>query len=289
VPLPWEEIEIGIDRAWLEREWRLAERAAAGETTPDHRDCSLGVCTACGLPCAGTVPVVAVAAAAPTSIPALHDAAATSASIAVLDSTAPSPFHRTPFIFARHASAAMIGHLEMMKQFERAFRRAEVKVAISAGFNPRPRLRFALSMPLGVEADFEYAEVDLVDPVPPDFIQRINTALPQGFHILKTLTPLSGGLPTMTSILYRIISMKGSMLSTRLNEMLSQELSFERKGKVRKVLVSEFIEDISIISDEIHLRLKLAEGPGLPISEIINPLREIDPDLRVIRSSFDYL
>jgi radical SAM-linked protein len=270
------------------------------------------------------VPVVAVEAPAPGwALPSLNCSDELHSNG---DAITPSTFHRTAFIFARHASAAppksalhgaggragasvlgsdrmsqnaegtalppaaaMIGHLEMMKQFERAFRRAGVKVAISAGFNPRPRLRFALSLPLGVEADSEYAEVDLVAPPPPDFIQRINAALPQGFHIMKTLDPPSGGLPAKTSILYRIISMKGSMLSARLKEMLSRELSFERKGRARKVLVSEFIEDISVISDEIHLRLKLVEGPGLPISEILNPLRAIDPDLRVIRSSFDYL
>lgn len=299
-PLPWEDIEIGIDRGWLEREWRLAERAAAGEATSERRDCSLGVCTACGLPCAGTMPVVAVEAIPRSGFPPGgscfsqrdSDFAAAPARAPLLHSNPegnnPPSFHRVAFIFARHASAAMISHLELMKQFERAFRRAGIKPVLTAGFNPRPRLRFALSLPLGVEADAEYAEVDLVAPAPPDFAARLNAALPPGIRVARTAPPAAAGLPTVTSVLYRIISAKVAALETRLRAMLTEELSFTRKGKVRKALVADFIEEPAIVAGEIHLRLRLPPGPGLPISEILNPLREIDPGLRVVRTSFDF-
>ncbi|WP_054632612.1 TIGR03936 family radical SAM-associated protein [Thermoclostridium stercorarium] len=55
------------------------------------------------------------------------------------------------FRFDRGEELKYIGHLDVMRLFERAFKRAEIPVTHSQGFNPRPHIVFAQPMALGFQ------------------------------------------------------------------------------------------------------------------------------------------
>ena len=69
-----------------------------------------------------------------------------------------------------------------------AFRRAGIPAAHSQGFNPLPRLEIPSPLALGVAGEGEIAGVDTVIFVSaPDFIRRINPALPEGFQVTRAM------------------------------------------------------------------------------------------------------
>ena len=68
--------------------------------------------------------------------------------------------------FGRRKPIQFISHLDLMRVWERMFRRARLPVAHSHGFNPRPLLTFAAPLPVGVLSRNDLLEVVLQEPVP---------------------------------------------------------------------------------------------------------------------------
>ena len=58
----------------------------------------------------------------------------------------------------------LISHRDLLRTFERLFRRAEICVRPSEGFHPKPRMNFASPLALGIAGLDEVLEVDLAAP-----------------------------------------------------------------------------------------------------------------------------
>lgn len=78
-----------------------------------------------------------------------------------------------------------IGHLDLMKLFQRNFSRVGIPIKYSEGFNPKPKLSIANPLSLGIESEEEYMDVDLEDKISvEDFIEKMNNALPKDVQII---------------------------------------------------------------------------------------------------------
>ncbi|KNF09443.1 hypothetical protein CLPU_3c02220 [Gottschalkia purinilytica] len=79
-----------------------------------------------------------------------------------------------------------ISHLDLMRLFQRAFRRADIPLKYSEGFNPQPKMAFATALSLGVSSDGEYMDIELEDNIDiKEFVDRTNSVLPDGIKIVK--------------------------------------------------------------------------------------------------------
>jgi radical SAM-linked protein len=77
-----------------------------------------------------------------------------------------------------------ISHLDLMRLFMRAFRRAALPVKITQGFSPHIKFSIKRALKLGLESGNEEATVILKQPLnPEEFKIRINQQLPQGITI----------------------------------------------------------------------------------------------------------
>jgi radical SAM-linked protein len=78
-----------------------------------------------------------------------------------------------------------ISHRDVARALERAFRIAQLPLAFSEGFSPRPRVSFGLALSTGHESDAEYVDIVLAEPVDLDSLaSRLNGALPEGIDIV---------------------------------------------------------------------------------------------------------
>ena len=90
--------------------------------------------------------------------------------------------------FYKHEQVMFVSHLDMQRLFQRAFRRADLPLAYSNGFNPHPLLSFATALSVGYTSDCEYFDVMLSEYVSPaEFKRRVNAVLPQGVHIVDAV------------------------------------------------------------------------------------------------------
>ena len=87
-------------------------------------------------------------------------------------------------LFEKVGTARFISHLDLMRLFQRAFKRAGLPLTHTQGFNPRPSVSIALPLSLGAESHCELLDFDLEQPVPLDDIRdRLNASLIGGIRV----------------------------------------------------------------------------------------------------------
>ena len=90
-------------------------------------------------------------------------------------------------LFEKTDNAIYISHLDLMRLFQRAFKRAGLPLTHTQGFNPRPSVSIALPLSLGVESICELLDFDLEgEQLPGEKITaRLNEALVDGVKVLS--------------------------------------------------------------------------------------------------------
>ena len=93
-------------------------------------------------------------------------------------------------LFEKKGNAIWISHLDLMRLFQRAFKRAGLRLKHTQGFNPRPSVSIALPLSVGIESQCEVLEFDLDgETISCDEIKdRLNCALVDGISILDVYT-----------------------------------------------------------------------------------------------------
>ena len=166
-PLPWDHIDSGLDKRWLAED---LQRALQASVVPD---CSFAGCSDCGVcgPDLGNnvvVPPPAVPAAKPQQAPP-------SARVS-----------RIRFRFSKTGPMALLSHLDLVRLLERALRRSGLPVSFTGGFHPLPRLQLALALPLGVEGEGEWMDLEFLEAVDAaEVMDRWQRTLPPGLQLLS--------------------------------------------------------------------------------------------------------
>ena len=79
-----------------------------------------------------------------------------------------------------------ISHLDLVRLFRRASRRARLPVTITKGFSPRLKISITKALKLGIESGSEEVIFGLdKDIVPEEFVSNINSKLPEGVKVLR--------------------------------------------------------------------------------------------------------
>ena len=63
--------------------------------------------------------------------------------------------------FRKYGVMKFIGHLDMMRYFQKAMRRAEIDIAYSEGFSPHQIMSFAAPLGVGITSDGEYLDIEV--------------------------------------------------------------------------------------------------------------------------------
>ena len=165
--------------------------------------------------------------------------------------------------FTKEDYLRYIGHLDLLRLFQRCFNRAGIELNYSQGFNPRPKFSIANPLSLGVESIGEYMDIDLLYQVPvDDFITKMNNVLPEGIKILEGLYPKdTKSISAILDLARYEIKCKTKRkitkeeLSIIINSWLEKEeilISRLRKRKKSKITIEEnirfLIKEVQVIS-----------------------------------------
>ena len=90
--------------------------------------------------------------------------------------------------FQKTNNIKFLSHLDTLRTLHRAFKRANLPLSYSKGFNPHPAISVASPLSVGIESYAEYADTELNEFVDPtDLVNSLNQQLPDGFRITKAL------------------------------------------------------------------------------------------------------
>jgi radical SAM-linked protein len=166
----------------------------------------------------------------------------------------PKTRQRLRITFAKGEPIKYISHLDLMRTWERALRRAQVPLAYSEGFNPRPKISIASALPVGFTGRGEVMDVVLSRHTSPySFAKRLKPHLPPGLEILS-VEEVYLSLPSLQSQMryaeYRVV-MESEETREGMEKRVEQVLSAqslpcrrERKGRVTEHNLRPLIDDL---------------------------------------------
>ena len=90
-------------------------------------------------------------------------------------------------LFEKTGNAIFISHLDLMRLFQRAFKRAGLHLTPTQGYNPRPSVSMALPLSLGMESKCELMDFELEGDIPEndEVLTRLNQSLISGVRVLS--------------------------------------------------------------------------------------------------------
>jgi radical SAM family uncharacterized protein/radical SAM-linked protein len=120
-----------------------------------------------------------------------------------VDSTRPRGF-RYRFRFEKTGATALLGHLDVVRELPRVWRRAGVTAVYTRGFHPKPDMSFAPALSLGVASLDEHVDVRLVDDLDAaalaDLTARMTARSPQGLRFTGAVRVVEGAIGLAKSI-----------------------------------------------------------------------------------------
>ncbi|MEY4548615.1 MAG: hypothetical protein RL685_4810 [Pseudomonadota bacterium] len=160
--------------------------------------------------------------------------------------------------FQKLGPAALIGHLDLMKELSRVIRRAGLRPVYSQGFHPKPRMSFGPALALGVASLDEKIDVDLIDPPGSDttLLQQLNAVTSSGLAFVSaerfaadTITLGSAIDGARYLLVFAASAIPQDVLATKIAEFLQREKSTIRrtsKGIGRLIDVRARVRDLRL-------------------------------------------
>ena len=88
--------------------------------------------------------------------------------------------------FAKEGAMKFIGHLDIMRYFQKAIRRAGIPIAFSGGFSPHMIMSFAAPLGVGVTSSGEYFDMELTEEMSSaEMTKRLNDTMAEGMKVIS--------------------------------------------------------------------------------------------------------
>jgi len=103
--------------------------------------------------------------------------------------------------FSKHGPIRFIGHLDVMRYFQKAIRRAELDIAYSSGFSPHQIMSFAAPLGVGLESNGEYMDIEVHSITScEDVMNRLNAVSAPGIEVTSVKILPEGAGNAMASV-----------------------------------------------------------------------------------------
>ncbi|MDZ7318788.1 MAG: TIGR03960 family B12-binding radical SAM protein [candidate division KSB1 bacterium] len=280
--LPWDHISKGVSKDFLKREyqWALEERI-----TPDCRD---SFCHACGMMSQPVCEQILFQKS--------EDSSGTPSRPAADEGSKQVDYGRIPkklkvptepavrilrLKYEKKESIRFTSHLDLIRIFERSFRRASIKLVYSQGFHPHPKIAYGPPLAMGFTSAAEYLDLHYYREQERDIKLALNRNLPAGLQVLDTRI-LYGKPHSLTSIINRAEyqvklhrHFDQSYLTQVIAEFLQQpQIVMERirDNGAQQMDIRPFIERIAVdgTSGCLLLSLNFINGKTVRVQEVLN-------------------
>lgn len=168
--------------------------------------------------------------------------------------------------YSQGEQVRFISHLDFLRTITRTFKRAEVPVKYSEGFNPHMVMTIGLPLSVGTTSCCDCLDVELTEEVDTDILkERINACAPNGIYVNEikksdSLIPLY----RIDSAVYQ--SSFKTDIPVKLEDYISApEVMTQKKSKrkIKEVNIKDFIRNIEVIgSDGINHCIKMHINAG---------------------------
>ena len=195
-------------------------------------------------------------------------------------------------LFEKKGNAVWISHLDLMRLFQRAFKRSALPLKHTQGFNPRPSVSIALPLSVGVESSCELLDFDLdCDHIScEDICSRLNETLVDGVKVLAVYD--NGTKIKHLSFLQCCVDLEYDAqipqnIADAIRELFSrQEVLVEKKSKngISEQNIIPMIRSLEVLPmDEHWIRIQAkicCQNPTLNPAQIGAAIEKYLPDMK---------
>lgn len=185
--------------------------------------------------------------------------------------------------FRKYGPVRFIGHLDVMRFFQKAIRRAEIDVAYSSGYSPHQIMSFAAPLGVGLTSNGEYMDIEVNSMIScEDIMHRLNQASVPGIEVIQVnILPEKAGnaMASVAAASYTVTFREGREplcnLTTAIPDFLAREsicITKETKKGSREVDLKEGIYELSYLDGSIHMLVDASSGGNIKPVQILEAL-----------------
>ena len=182
--------------------------------------------------------------------------------------------------FSKHGLMKYIGHLDVMRAFQKVMRRSGVDIAYSDGYSPHQIMSFAQPLGVGLESNGEYFDIEVQSVgTAAELIDALNAQCPEGIRILDAVQLPEKSANAMASVnqaSYTVRFRDGRIPAFDLNKAVSDFLNAETvtvtkktKKSTREIDIRSLVYDIRVLNNADELK-DYEEKNGISISDSIS-------------------
>lgn len=197
--------------------------------------------------------------------------------------------------FSKQGRLKYISHLDINRAMSRAFKRAEIPLWYTEGFNPHPYMSFSLPLSLGVESLCESVDIRIVGSITNNEIKnRMNSVLPEGLKVLDVYDDFyDNGEISYSDYVYKFQFDDNALALEKIKSILDgDEILALKKGKqgrkkvFKETNIKSFIDkyNISLRDDTVVLNIRLLAGTD----KNLNPSLLFDTIIRLIDMDYQW-
>ena len=179
--------------------------------------------------------------------------------------------------FSKIGPIKFIGHLDVMRYFQKAFRRAKVDIAYSKGFSPHQILSFAAPLGIGLTSEGEYLDAEFYSVEPTEvMLDKINAVMNEGISLLEfKLLPekAKNAMASVAAADYEITFRPGyyniDAFLTQVDNFMNQDaiiMTKETKKSTAEVDILPMIYDFCAVDTGLYDPEKIVERAALGYS-----------------------
>lgn len=189
--------------------------------------------------------------------------------------------------FRKYGVMKFIGHLDVMRFFQKAMRRADIPIAFTTGFSPHMIMSFANPLGVGLTSDGEYFDIELAEEVNMEAaVQRLNTVMVEGIDVVN-MVPISDdkkrtGMSIVAAADY-LSSVKEGVFPKDWKERLASFMNQSEISIVKKTKKSEKAVDIKPMIYQLEVR-----GDSVYMQVATGSVENLKPEL-VMQAFAEYL
>lgn len=194
----------------------------------------------------------------------------------------PESPHRYRIRYSKGPSIRFIGHLDLLRTWERALRRAQIPMAFTQGFHPHSRINLGAALPLGYSSECELIDLWIENEIETtEIMSRISRSLPPGIE-LASVDPIPTESPSLQKSIrwaeyLTILDQKFSVeeMKLKVKELLAQD-TLERKRRGKTYDLRPLLDSLEVIEMEGRATLRMTlsssqQGTGRP-DEVLDAL-----------------
>ena len=168
--------------------------------------------------------------------------------------------------FRKYGVMKFIGHLDIMRFFQKVMRRADIPIAFTGGFSPHMIMSFANPLGVGITSDGEYFDIELAEEIDMKAaVERMNAAMVEGIDVVN-MVPISDskketGMSIVAAADYVSTLKNGSFPEDwkgRVSKFMEQsEILIVKKTKKseKEVDIKPMIYKLEVQGDGIYMRV----------------------------------